>query len=114
MAKSGGFAMADKLVFSTENGGKQKNNKKPSTSKSDGGPIRMRLEKKGRGGKSVTVLFNLPFDKAEAKSLMKDLQAHLACGATFKDGQIELRGDYRDKIIPLCAKKNLTVVKSGS
>lgn len=77
------------------------------------GPAKMRLETKGRGGKAVTVLFNLPLEEAEAVALMKELQTSLGCGATFKDGAIELRGDMRDRIEPWFAKKSLKLVRAG-
>ncbi|NRA63529.1 MAG: translation initiation factor [Pseudobacteriovorax sp.] len=105
--------MSEKLVFST-NGGKQKTNKKKQKQfeKSDG-PCKMRLETKGRGGKSVTVLFNLPFEPQESKRLMKEIQGKLGCGATFKEGRIEIRGDMREKIEAVFAEKSLKIVRAG-
>lgn len=77
------------------------------------GPAKMRLETKGRGGKAVTLLFNLPFDEPQAVGLMKDLQASLGCGATFKDGAIELRGDLRDRIEAWFVKQGWKLVRAG-
>jgi len=73
----------------------------------------VRLETKGRGGKAVTVLFNLPFAEAEAVQMMKDLQASLGCGATFKHGQVELRGDMRDQVAAFFTRKGLKLVRAG-
>ena len=73
----------------------------------------MRLETKGRGGKSVTVLFNLDFEESEAKALMKDMQTRLACGATFKEGRIEMRGDLRDRVEQYFDDKGMKVVRAG-
>lgn len=87
------------LVFSsTKKVGRKKNDKKKKAYKASKGPIKIRLEKKGRGGKSVTVLYDLPLTLEEAKALMKKLQSHLACGATFKNSTIELAGDNREKV----------------
>ena len=58
----------------------------------------MRLETKGRGGKTVTVLWNFPFAEDAVRALMKELQNRAACGATFKEGRIEFQGDIRPKI----------------
>lgn len=90
----------DALVFST---GKKieknkKNQNKNKTYQQGKGPIKIRMEKKGRGGKTVTVLYDLPMNQEEARSLMKKLQAHMACGATLKNSAIELSGDNREKV----------------
>ena len=104
--------MSDRLVFSTESGSHKKNKKKKQYERGEG-PTKMRLETKGRGGKSVTVLFNLDFEEAEAKKLMKDLQARLACGATFKEGRIEMRGDLRDRIEDYFKMKKIPLKRAG-
>ena len=104
--------MSGRLVFSTDSGSHKKDKSKKKYERGSG-PTKMRLETRGRGGKSVTVLFNLDFDEAEAKKLMKDMQARLACGATFKEGRIEMRGDLRDKIEEYFKGKNLPIVRAG-
>lgn len=73
----------------------------------------MRLETKGRGGRAVTVLWNMPFSEADIKSLMKDVQAKKACGATFKDGRIEFQGDICEAVTAYFAEKSLKVVRAG-
>ena len=105
--------MSGKLVYST-GGGKVKDGKKGKKSfvKSEG-PCKMRLEKKGRGGKTVTVLFNLPFEKSEAKSLMKEIQAKAGCGATLTQETIEFRGDMRDFIESFFTEKSMKIIRAG-
>lgn len=94
-----------KLVFSTEKKvERKKKNNKQKDYKPSKGPIKIRMEKKGRGGKTVMVLYNIPLELKEAKALMKRLQSHLACGATFKNSVIELSGDNRKKIEEFLAK----------
>ena len=92
--------MSEDLVYSTGKKVEKKKEKKGKISayKPAKGPLKMRIEKKKRGGKTVTVLYDLPHSFDEAKALMKKLQGHLACGATFKNNVIELSGDNRDKI----------------
>ena len=63
-----------------------------------GGLVRVRLEKKGRGGKSVTVFYD--FDKGQRgllPDLLKDLKKHLASGGKVIEGTLELQGDQRQK-----------------
>ena len=98
------------LVFSTDSSvsqGKKKSSNRPKYQAASG-PCRVRLEKKGRGGKQVTVLYNLPFEKSEAKALMKRLQKQFACGATFKDGIICLSGDFSEEVRKMIETKQLS------
>ena len=48
-------------------------------------------------GKSVTIVEGID-EKANPKELTKKLKTSLACGGTFKNGKIELRGEHRNKI----------------
>jgi translation initiation factor 1 (eIF-1/SUI1) len=41
------------------------------------------------------------------------MQALFGCGATQKDGIIELRGDMRPKVESYCAERDLKVVRAG-
>lgn len=95
---------SDKLVFSTN---KQipKKNKQINTYEKSAGHCKIRIEKKGRRGKCVTILYNLPFDLADVKLLKKELQDKLGCGATFKKQQIEIQGDKKQDIQQFFQKK---------
>ena len=68
------------------------------------GPIKpsLRLEKKGRGGKEVTVLFRLPASEPFLKDLSGYLKRALGGGGTYyiKDGEgiIEIQGERREQI----------------
>jgi translation initiation factor 1 len=77
------------------------------------GPFKLRLETKGRAGKAVTVIFNMPCDETEATAMMKEMQTKFGCGATFKNSVIELRGDCRDKIEAYFLAKGLKSVRVG-
>lgn len=48
-------------------------------------------------GKSVTIIEGID-EKANPKELTKKLKTKLACGGTYKDGRIELRGEHEDKL----------------
>ena len=73
----------------------------------------MRLETGGRGGKSVTVIFNLPLEESEAKEVLKAMQGAFGCGGALKESTLELRGDVRLKVEGFFAKKNLKIVRAG-
>ena len=61
----------------------------------------------------MTVLFNLPFTVEQATQLKQDIQGRLGCGATFKNGMIEIRGDQRDKIEEIFAAQGLKIKRAG-
>lgn len=105
--------MGDKLVFSTSKALEKKPKSNEKSYQAGQGPMKMRLESKGRGGKEVTVLFNLPFTETEAKAFKKEIQTVLACGATLKHSQIELRGDVRNKVESYCQKNSIKLVRAG-
>ena len=58
----------------------------------------VRREKKGRGGKTVTVVYNLRLPPDRLKELGKHLRQACGTGGTVKDGVIEIQGDHRDKV----------------
>ncbi|MDB2447242.1 hypothetical protein N9W79_01315 [bacterium] len=106
----------NKLVYSSDTGSHKKSGKQDAKDSSKGkgeGPIKIRIEKKGRGGKSVTVLFNLPLTKDEAKDLKKQLSSHLGTGSTFKDYRIEFQGDHVQKVLTYLDSNGIKALKAG-
>jgi translation initiation factor 1 len=102
----------DRPVYSTDKSLNTKDVSKSNYTKS-AGPTKMRLETAGRGGKAVTVLFNLPFSEEEARFMMKEMQSQFGCGATLKNSTIELRGDVKSRVEDYFAKKQLKIVRAG-
>lgn len=60
--------------------------------------VKLRLEKGGRGGKAVTVLYDLPANAAFLKELATKLKKALGTGGTAKETSVEIQGDYRDRL----------------
>lgn len=70
---------------------------------------RLRMEKKGRGGKTMTVVYGLPRNPAFLKELTHELKRGCGTGgATVEDG-VELQGDLRDRVRDYLTKKGWTV-----
>ena len=65
----------------------------------------LRLEKKGRGGKSVTVVAGLPRNSAFLTALAAELKRACGTGGTAADGAVEIQGDQRERLRPLLAAK---------
>ena len=58
----------------------------------------IRPEKKGRGGKTVTVIMELKLTADDLKKLSKLLKQKCGSGGSVKDGTIEIQGDHRELV----------------
>lgn len=70
---------------------------------------KLRLEKKGRGGKSVTVVYALPRNRAFLQELTRELKRTCGTGGTMMDDGVELQGDLRDRVRELLQNRGYTV-----
>lgn len=70
---------------------------------------KLRVEKAGRGGKTVTVVYDLPRNAAFLKDLSQELKRACGVGGTVSDGAIELQGDLRERLRDLLVKKGFGV-----
>jgi translation initiation factor 1 len=70
---------------------------------------KLRVEKAGRGGKSVTVVYDLPRNASFLKELARDLKQACGAGGTIQEDAIEIQGDLRDRIRDLLVKKGFGV-----
>ncbi len=77
------------------------------------GVIRVFLDRKGRKGKSVTVLRGLSGNEADRKALLKRLKSKLGTGGALKDGAIEIQGDHRDRVMGILEKLGYKTKKAG-
>ena len=69
----------------------------------------LRIEKAGRGGKTVTVVFGLPKNAAFLKQLAGELKRACGTGGTALEDAVELQGDHREALRSLLAKRGWTV-----
>jgi translation initiation factor 1 len=61
--------------------------------------VRIARDRKGRNGKTVTVITGLPDDAAQLASLAQTLKRLCGSGGTAKPGgQVEIQGDHRDRL----------------
>ena len=70
---------------------------------------KLRLESKGRGGKTVTVVDGLPDNTPFLDDLAKALKKACATGGTVRPGAIELAGDVRDRLRRLLSARGFVV-----
>ena len=67
------------------------------------------MEKKGRGGKTVTVVDGLPDNATFLKELSLELKRLCGTGGAVAEGAVELQGDLRDRVREYLTKKGWTV-----
>lgn len=77
------------------------------------GVVRVGRQTAGRGGKVVTLVTGLGLDDAAATALAKRLKAVCGCGGAVKDGDVELQGEHRDKVVQALAAEGWKVKRIG-
>jgi translation initiation factor 1 len=75
--------------------------------------ITVRLDRKNRGGKSVTVVEGLQMPQKERESLLKQLKTRLGTGGTVKESGLEIQGDRRDALMTALADLGYKPKRSG-
>lgn len=66
--------------------------------------IKISVEDK-RYGKHMTIIKGIDTTKIDVRTLLKKLKSKLACGGTYKNDQIELQGDHRERVKDLLIKE---------
>ena len=59
------------------------------------GSVAVRVEKKGRGGKSVTVFYDFSDTNVNLNDLLKRIKKSLGTGGTVREDTLEFQGDKR-------------------
>ncbi len=77
------------------------------------GIVRVGREKKGRGGKTVTLVRGLALGTAELASLGRQLKTACGTGGTVADGAIEIQGDHVERVVQLLQAQAFPVRRSG-
>lgn len=73
--------------------------------------LRVRLETKHRGGKTVTILQSFIGKAEDLEDLGKKLKNYCGTGGSVKDGEVIIQGDQRDKILQWLQKNGYTQSK---
>jgi translation initiation factor 1 len=70
---------------------------------------KLRVEKAGRGGKTVTVVYDLPRNAAFLKELCQELKRTCGTGGAVADTTVELQGDLRERVREFLLNKGYVV-----
>ncbi|MFS8083211.1 MAG: translation initiation factor [Ginsengibacter sp.] len=72
---------------------------------------RVRLDKKHRAGKTVTIIEGLVMNENEFENLAKKLKSYCGSGGSSKDNVIIIQGDHIQKIIDWLHKNGFILSK---
>lgn len=106
----------DGIVFSTDPGYEYQGFDESSeeTLAPDQQKLRVMLERKGRGGKDVTIVHNFIGSQDDKEELTKKLKTYCGTGGSAKDGEIVIQGDQRDKVVKYLLDKGYKHSKRGN
>lgn len=62
-------------------------------------PLKVRLDAKHRGGKTVTLVEGFSGTEADMEQLAKQLKSYCGTGGSIKDREIIIQGDNREKVL---------------
>ncbi len=71
------------------------------------------MERKGRGGKEVTVIDKLELKPAELETWCRDLKQALGCGGAVDGALIVLQGDLRSRVPAVLTATGVAKVTVG-
>ena len=74
---------------------------------------KLRMEKKGRGGKTVTVIAGVPGSPSELEKLLSELKRLCGTGGTLRGDLVEIQGDHRTRLRDELSKRGFTVKLAG-
>ncbi len=73
--------------------------------------LRVRIEKNGRGGKTVTIVSGFIGSETDLKELGKSLKSKCGVGGSAKDGEVLVQGDFKQRVIEILRAMGYTQTK---
>jgi translation initiation factor 1 len=101
------------FVFSTNRDFKfeHSEDKEPETAPPAQQKLRIRLDTKHRGGKTVTLITGFIGTDADLQTLGRSLKNACGTGGSAKDGEIIIQGDHRETVMPWLLKNGYALSK---
>ena len=73
----------------------------PETHAPERQKLRVSIERKGRGGKTATLVRGFVGSDDDLQALAKQLKTRCGTGGSAKDGEIIIQGEVKDKVVAL-------------
>lgn len=106
-----------KLVYSTEKSVLRKDTSKNALNQPklplNQQRVIVRLDKKARAGKAVTIVDGIQMHQKDMDGLLKRLKTRLATGGTIKESSLEIQGDHCTAVLDLLKKEGFNPKRSG-
>jgi translation initiation factor 1 len=77
------------------------------------GIVRLHRDRKGRGGKTVTLITGVRANPAALEELATTLKRSCGCGGAVKGDVIEIQGDHRERLAAKLADLGYSVKLAG-
>ncbi|MGH2457995.1 MAG: translation initiation factor [Chloroflexota bacterium] len=87
--------------------------RRPTAQLPNDGTVRLLRDRKGRGGKTVTLIAGVPGNPAALDELATTLKRFCGSGGGVKDGVIEIQGDHRERLAAKLAELGYKVKIAG-
>ncbi|NEP58562.1 MAG: translation initiation factor [Symploca sp. SIO2G7] len=75
--------------------------------------LRLQASRKGRKGKTVTIITGFQAQPETLTKLLKQLKSHCGSGGTIKENTLEIQGDHTEKLMQILTKLGYKVKISG-
>ena len=103
------------IVYSTDPTFKPASSRKPIAK--DVSPVQQTIyverSRKGRKGKTVTVISELQHSPATLKKMLKQFKGLCGAGGSLKEGNLEIQGDHCDKLMAKLKEMGYNVKRKG-
>ena len=75
--------------------------------------LRVQASRKGRKGKTVTIISGFQSNQEVLTALLKQLKNQCGAGGTVKDNEIEIQGEHKQKLLEILTKLGYKAKISG-
>lgn len=104
------------MVYSTDPGFKYQTvrDEEPATLAPQAQDLRVWLDRKQRGGKTVTLVRGFEGRADDLAELARMLKQKCGVGGTAKEGEIVIQGDHRDRVVAILTAAGYRCKKAGA
>ena len=75
--------------------------------------LKIQASRKGKGGKTVTIISGFQISPETLSSLTKQLKNQCGTGGTTRDSEVEIQGDHRQQLFEILTKLGYKAKLSG-